>query len=92
MQLFEDKKAKPVAFHKPFPILLHWQEKVKRQLDNDVKMGVLAKVPVGKPLEWCSRMMVVTKKDPTKPRRTVDFKHLNKVCTRQTHAGTWPFH
>ena len=92
MQLFADKKAKPVAFHKPFPIPLHWQEKVKRQLDNDVKMGVLAKVPVGTPTEWCSRMVVVAKKDPTKPRRTVDFQNLNKVCARQTHAGKSPFH
>ena len=63
MQQFADKKAKPVAFHKPFPIPLHWQEKVKRQLDNDVKMGVLAKGPVGTPTEWCSRMVVVAKKD-----------------------------
>ena len=37
-------------------------------------------------------MVVVAKKDPTKPRRTVDFKHLNKVCARQTHAGKSPFH
>ena len=44
MKLFADKNAKPVAFHKPFPIPLHWQEAVKQQLDNDVKMGVLAKV------------------------------------------------
>ena len=36
MKLFADKNAKPVAFHKPFPIPLHWQEAVKQQLDNDV--------------------------------------------------------
>ena len=92
MRLFADKDAKPVAFHKPFPIPLHWQESVKMQLDNDVRMGVLGKVPVGTPTEWCSRMVVVAKKDPTKPRRTVDFQHLNNVCARQTHAGKSPFH
>ena len=92
MKLFADKNAKPVAFHKPFPIPLHWQEAVKQQLDNDVKMGVLAKVPIGTPTEWCSRMVVLAKKDPTKPRRTVDFQHLNKICARQTHAGKSPFH
>ena len=92
MQLFADKNAKPVAFHKAFPIPLHWQAAVKKQLDNDVKMGVLAKVPLGTPTEWCSRMVVIAKKDPSKPRRTVDFQNLNKVCARQTHAGKSPFH
>ena len=36
-------------------------------------------------------MVVVAKKDPTKPRRTVDFKYLNKVFTRQTHAGKYHY-
>ena len=85
MRLFADAEAKPVAYHKPFPIPLHWQEAVKQQLDNDVKMGVLGKVPLGTPTEWCSRMVVVAKKDPTKPRRTVVFQNLNKICARQTH-------
>ena len=71
---------------------MHWQAAVKKQLDNDVKMGVLAKVPLGMPTEWCSRMVVIAKKDPTKPRRTVDFQNLNKVCARQTHPGKSPFH
>ena len=84
MQLFADKNAKPVAFHKAFHIPMHWQAAVKKQLDNDV--------PLGTPTEWCSRMVVVAKKDPTKPRRTVDFQNLNKVCARQTHAGKSPFH
>ena len=91
MRLFVDKDAKPVAFHKPYPVPLHWQEAVKKQLDNDVKMGVLGKVPPGVEAEWVSRMVVMGKKDPTKPRRCVDFKHLNKVSCRQTHAGKSPF-
>ena len=48
---------------------------------------VLTKVTLGTPTKWCSRIVVVAKKDPTKPRRTVDFKHLKKVCTRQTHTA-----
>ena len=46
MRLHVDKNAKPVAFHKPYPIPLHFQKAVKEQLDNDVKMGVLGKVEV----------------------------------------------
>ena len=79
MQLFADKNAKPVAFHKAFPIPLHWQAAVKKQLDNDVKMGVLAKVPLGTPTEWCSRMVVIAKKDPSKPRRTVNKKSTSRT-------------
>ena len=92
MRLHVDKNAKPVAFHKPYPIPLHFQKAVKEQLDNDVKMGVLGKVEVGEKTEWCSRMIVLPKKDPTKPRRVVDFQHLNNVCARQTHVGKSPFH
>ena len=30
MRLFADAEARPVAYHKPFPIPLHWQEAVKQ--------------------------------------------------------------
>lgn len=62
MNLYVDENAKPIAFHKPFPVPVHWKEAVKAGLDKDVKMGVLEKVPVGEPTTWCSRMVVVPKK------------------------------
>ena len=91
MSLHVDPNAKPVAFHKPYPVPVHWKDKVKAGLDNDVKMGVLEKVPVGEPTRWCARMVVVAKKDGN-PRRTVDFQHLNKASVRQTHPIKSPFH
>ena len=90
MSLYIDEKVKPVAFHKAYPVPIHWQEEVKKGLDDDVKLGVLEKVPVGEPTTWCSRMVTVSKKDG-KPRRTVDLKHLNDAAKRQTNPVKAPF-
>ena len=91
MSLYVDADARPVAHHKAYPVPIHWQSDVKAGIDSDVKLGVLEKVPVGEPTDWCSRMVVVNKKDG-KPRRTVDFQALNKVSVRQTHSVKAPFH
>ena len=91
MSLYVDEKVKPVAFHKPYPVPLHFQKQVKESLDNDVKLGVLEKVEVGEPTTWCSRMVIQSKKDGG-PRRTVDLQQLNKHCVRQTHSVKAPFH
>ena len=37
--------AKPVKLTTPAPVPLHWQEKVKQDLDRDVNLGVLERVP-----------------------------------------------
>ena len=91
MILHVDPKARPVAAHKPAPVPLHWQRAVKEGLDQGVELGVLEKVAVDEPTDWCSRMVVCAKKDGS-PRRTVDLKNLNKVCVRQTHPVKAPFH
>ena len=91
LQLHVDPKAKPIATHKPVPIPINWMKDVKEQLDKDVRLGVLELVPVGQPVQWCSRMVVCPKKDG-KPRRTVDLSKLNKVSARQTHPTESPFH
>ena len=91
LKLHIDPNAKPIAVHKFSPVPVHFEEAVKNELDRDVKMGVLEKVPVGTPSEWCSRMVVVAKPNG-KPRRTVDLKALNKTAKRQTHPTETPFH
>ena len=90
MKLMIDDEAKPVAYHTPLPVPLHWQEDVKRSLDRDVALGVLEPVPVGNPVTWCHRMVICAKKDG-KPRRTVDLQALNKFATRETHHTQAPF-
>ena len=52
------KDAKPVQLTTPAPVPLHWQEKVRQDLDRDVNLGVLERVPYGEPTngvsEWSS--------------------------------------
>ena len=63
---------------------------VKRQLDEDVRKGILEPVPVGEPTEWCARMVVVAKKSG-QPRRTIDYQKLNMACRREIHHTPTPF-
>ena len=91
MRLMVDKDARPVAFHTPIPVPVHWQDSVKAGLDQDVRLGVIEPVPIGTPVTWCHRMVICPKKSG-KPRRTVDFQPLNHHAARETHHTQPPFH
>ena len=91
LRLMIDQDAKPSAVHKPIPIPIHWQDEIYADLEQDVNLGVIEPVPVGTPVTWCHRMVVVPKKSG-KPRRTVDLQPLNKYATRETHHTETPFH
>lgn len=91
LKLIIEENATPHAVHTPIPVPLHWKKAVKASLDRDENLGVIEKVPWGTPTTWCSRMVVVPKKDGT-PRRTVDLQPLNAVSARQTHHTPSPFH
>ena len=82
--------ARPHACHTPATVPKHWAAEVKKQLDDDVRLGVIRPVPTGVATEWCARMVVVAKKSG-KPRRTVDFQKLNSCCLRETHHTPTPF-
>ena len=91
LKLMIDPEAKPVAYHTPIPVPIHWQKEVKEGLDQDVRLGVLEPVPIGEKVTWCHRMVICAKKNG-KPRRTVDFQPLNKFAARETHHTPSPFH
>ena len=91
MRLMIDPDATPFVTHKPIPIPVHWQEDVYAALKQDVNLGVIEPVPVGTPVTWCHKMVVVPKKSG-KPRRTVDLQPLNKHAIRETHHTESPFH
>ena len=76
--------AEPKAFHCPIPVPHHWKKQVKADLDRDVRLDIIEPVPPGTPTVWCSKMVVVAKKDGS-PRRTVDLQHLNAATYRETH-------
>lgn len=90
LRIYVDPAAKPVAIHNPASVPLHWKDQVKLDLDRDVRIGVLEKVPVNTPAIWCSRM-VVTGKSNGSPRRTVDLQKLNESSLRQTYPVESPF-
>ena len=85
-----DPSAQPRVCHTPAQIPLHWQQRVKEDLDRDVALGILERVPYGVPTTWCHRMVVTRKHDGT-PRRTVDLSPLNKYCKRETFPSETPF-
>ena len=82
--------ATPTAHHTPIPVPHHWKAQVKSDLDRDVRLGIIEPVPPGTPTVWCSRMVVVPKKDGS-PRRTVDLQALNAATYRITHHTPAPF-
>ena len=69
---------------------IHWREQVKKQLDDDVALGVIEKVEPNTPTTWCHRAIWVRKPDGS-PRRVVDFQALNKHCLRDIHHTVPPF-
>ena len=80
----------PVAIHRPSTIPAHWVNQVRDELDRDIALGVLERVPSNTPTTWCSRMHVVGKKNG-EPRRVVDLRAVNSATARQTHATEPPF-
>ena len=84
------KDAEPVAIHRPATIPAHWVEQVRQEVEQDIALGVLERVPSNTPTTWCSRMHVVGKKTG-QPRRVVDLRALNSATMRQTHVTEPPF-
>ena len=74
----------------PIPVPHYWKDEVKKQLDEDEALGIIHKIPQGETTDWCTRMVVVSKRDG-KPRRTVDFQPLNKYSKRGVHYTEPPF-
>ena len=90
MKFHFKENYQPHAVHTPLPIPHHWEDTVKDDIDRDVRLGILEKVPEGTPVEWCARMVVQPKSDG-KPRRTVDLQELKKATLRETHFTPTPF-
>ena len=80
----------PKARHNPIPVAFHFKEPVRQALWEDVKRGIITPVPVGMPTDWCSTMVITAKKNG-KPRRTIDYQHLNSQCKQETHHTGSPF-
>ena len=90
LQLHMDISAPPAACHKVVPVPIHWRDRVRADIERDVRLGVLEKVPDNTPVTWQSRM-VITAKANGDPRRTIDYQPLNRHSSRQTFPVDSPF-
>ena len=82
--------AVPKARHNQIPVPFHFKEPEGQALWEDVKRGIITPVPVGMPTDWCSTMVITAKKNG-KPRRTINYQHLDSQCKRETHYMGSPF-
>ena len=64
--------------------MVHWQQEVADQLERDVALGVIERVPPNTPVTWLHSMVVTPKADGS-PRRTVNLQSLNRHSVRETH-------
>ena len=71
LQLHIPSTSKPVACHVPAPLPLHWHNKVKADIEQDVRLGVLERVLTNTPVRWLSLMVLTPKHDgtPVNPRQ-----------------------
>ena len=86
----KNQDVEPFAVGSPIPLPHHWRDEVEQLLKSHVDMGIITPVEVGEPVDWCTRMITVAKKDGS-PRVTADFQELNKHIKRETHHTSYPF-
>ena len=84
MKFHTKPDVKPYYCRKPAVVPIHFREQVRNDLEADVKKGVLERVPAGESMEWCTRMVVQTKKNGT-ARRTVDLSYLSRHGLPEPH-------
>jgi hypothetical protein len=88
IQLVAD--ARPVAANTASTIPFHLRDEVKAQLEVDVRLGVIERVPIGVPTIWQARMHAVIRPN-SEPRRTVNLRQLNTHCLRETEHIVPPY-
>ena len=89
LELCVDPEVKLYVCHTPFPVPTHREKKVKEDLERDIALGVLEKVPPNTQVTLCTRMVLIRKHNGD-PRRTVYLQPLNSLCKRQTHHTAPP--
>ena len=90
MKVHIAENATPYVTRRPTKVPIHWRDEVVKQLEQDIALGVLERVPPGVADTWLHNMVITgkgTDKDGKDlgPRRTIDLQPLNKHATRETH-------
>ena len=81
--------AIPKAKHNPISVPCHYREEVKKAPGDNFERGIITLIPIGTSTDWCSTMVITAKKNG-KPRRTMDYQHLNSQCKQETHHTSSP--
>ena len=78
-----EANAKPckVSYARHIPIA--FKEKLKMELDTLVNNGIIS--PVSKPTDWCSPIVVTSKKNSDQIRLCVNFRQLNRSVARELY-------
>ncbi len=50
LRIFMREDVEPVAVHRPATIPEHWQDKVREDIEGDIRLGVLERVPHNTPV------------------------------------------
>ena len=84
----EEKNIEPIRTSRIFAIPIYMVDDVKKDLDTDVRLGILEKVEGQENHDtWLSPMLIVPKKS-VKPRQVIDFTRLNRHCRRSDEHTT----
>ncbi len=90
LRILTNEETEPKVVHRPATVPAHWMAKVREDLERDIALGILERVPQNTPVTWCAHMHVVGKKTG-EPRQVVDLRGLNQATIRQTHYTEPPF-
>ncbi len=90
MRIHVDPDATPVAVRTPASTPIKWKDEVKEDIERDVRLGVIERVPPNTPTRWLHRAMW-TRKPSGGLRRVVDMQAINKHSLRETHHTVPPF-
>ena len=76
--------------YRPIPVPFHFKQSAKRDINRDIRMGVLQRTPQGEATTYCSQT-VFTPKSNIEPRRTIDYQDLNEATFREHNHTPSPF-
>ena len=72
--------AKPFFARRPRKNPLHWKEKVKKEVQKQIKQGVIEQIQANKVAQWMSPAGFVAKdKKEEKSYHVCDLRNLNKL-------------
>lgn len=81
LRILVKEGVEPKVLHRPGTVLAHWMDKVREDIEQEIALGVLERVPQNTPTTWCSQMHIVGKK-MGEPRRVVDLRAVNEATIR----------